>query len=416
MCSFRFIKEELRGGDLLDKIDISAIWESKCGPRSDGTYNTTSHACAKDIISPLMTSLRPNETETFSITGQDFMSPSEEENPQFSDFNHVLLPYCSSDLWLGDDSRDFPSSFKYNTTDSINIQFAFRGSTIFRGVIQDLLTDHGLAEAEEIIFIGSSAGGIGVMNHAGWLQNVTTQEKRKSNNSNPLQMSVILDSSWFVDFHETFSQLLLQEATRPDSSNATASQPIDSNELFRAIQHLELCELKNNKDVPCCLLAHCVLNSDHFPRDIPTLMVLSLYDVYVLGVTLRYDSFLINLVNRGSSDQSPSLDLCSDWDPSGNGEILGKLSNCFSVILLSSPLCSGVDIGIDVSYLQLVSEYGGTMNSTINNIARSTQQFSYFITSCFQHIYFSPFDSSGSNKSALDSKLFAKSSLSQNFM
>ena len=62
---------------------------------------------AVDVVSPYMTSMRCFENKTdyfpqgFSVDGTDILDQDCEENPLFCDFNHVVVPYCSSDVWLG---------------------------------------------------------------------------------------------------------------------------------------------------------------------------------------------------------------------------------------------------------------------------------------------------------------------------
>lgn len=80
-------------------------------------------------------------------------------NPDFAAFNHVLVPYCSSDLWSGQRSAEAATG-----------GFHFRGATIVEAVVADLsdpavMGDGNLSEATEILLSGSGAGGVGVLNH-----------------------------------------------------------------------------------------------------------------------------------------------------------------------------------------------------------------------------------------------------------
>ena len=85
------------------------------------------------------------------------LSISVEENPDFYNANHVFVPYCSSDLWSG----NRPASFATGG-------WRFRGYRIVRSVITDLknvsiTAEPNLADAKEVLFSGSSAGGGGVL-------------------------------------------------------------------------------------------------------------------------------------------------------------------------------------------------------------------------------------------------------------
>jgi hypothetical protein len=118
------------------------------------------------------------------------MSTDEEENPTFYQFTHVIIPYCSSDLWLGqgNNSRFRKQGFQFHNDSSVN-DFIFRGYTIFHSVIEDLLLD-GLMIARQVVMVGSSAGGIGVLNHIGYVQSMLPTAT----------VAAILDSSWFINF------------------------------------------------------------------------------------------------------------------------------------------------------------------------------------------------------------------------
>ena len=64
------------------------------------------------VISPLMTSMKcfGNVRKYFpsglnySIEGWDILDADPSANPLFHDYNHVVIPYCSSDLWLGEET------------------------------------------------------------------------------------------------------------------------------------------------------------------------------------------------------------------------------------------------------------------------------------------------------------------------
>ena len=111
----------------------------------------------------------------------------------------MIIPYCSSDVWLGEDSSGSSCNcFDFNcfnfVPNSPNLQFTFRGKTIFQSVIRQLISDHGLGNATEIVLAGSSAGGVGVVNHAQWVTEQVNVDTR---------LLVIMDSSWFVNFQGT---------------------------------------------------------------------------------------------------------------------------------------------------------------------------------------------------------------------
>jgi hypothetical protein len=77
-----------------------------------------------------------------TIRGRDIFDPDPTINPDYWDYNMVLIPYCTSDLWLGNSSW-IPDSvggygmFPFNSS----AKFVFRGSALFRSVVGELLKE-----------------------------------------------------------------------------------------------------------------------------------------------------------------------------------------------------------------------------------------------------------------------------------
>ena len=118
----------------------------------------------ESYVNPLMTSMMCFRNSTsfgtnFSIKGRDLLSTNQDQNPDFYAHNHVLIPYCSSDLWLASEVLPtHPNSscdcsdldcFGYQP-DSPQLQFAFRGKIIFQSIFNQLL-GLGMNVASEII-------------------------------------------------------------------------------------------------------------------------------------------------------------------------------------------------------------------------------------------------------------------------
>ncbi len=96
-------------------------------------------------------------------TGSGVQAPSAYDNPDFFNANHVYVHYCSSDLWSGDREATAESG-----------GWHFRGARIVRAVLDDLMNpaitpSPNLADATEVLFSGSSAGGAGVMVNLDWV-------------------------------------------------------------------------------------------------------------------------------------------------------------------------------------------------------------------------------------------------------
>lgn len=107
-CNRRFFQSEIRSENksgsnsniLSEDFDLTAVWMK----HKDRDLST--------VISPLMTSTHRfrdsiSNKGQFVIEGTDILSANCDDNPVFCEHNSVVLPYCSSDLWLGDDFRNF---------------------------------------------------------------------------------------------------------------------------------------------------------------------------------------------------------------------------------------------------------------------------------------------------------------------
>ncbi|KAG6450865.1 palmitoleoyl-protein carboxylesterase NOTUM [Manduca sexta] len=121
----------------------------------------------------LMSSTRwPRQRRAPALLSSDAVA-----NPLWHASNHVLLPYCSSDMWVGTRNTPHPAS-----------GFAFNGRLIVRAVLTDLLRA-GLKG--RLLLVGSSAGGAGVMLHA--------DIARRALRSRAVRVAAIADSGWFLD-------------------------------------------------------------------------------------------------------------------------------------------------------------------------------------------------------------------------
>ena len=120
-------------------------------------------------------------------TAGGILSADPEENPHFSNANHVLVPYCSSDAWSGyATGRPASPEAAKNTGD-----LSFMGGNIIREVIRELADFQQLLFGRELYLAGSSAGGIGVMMN---IDSVAGMVGRAG-----LKVRGIVDSGWFLD-------------------------------------------------------------------------------------------------------------------------------------------------------------------------------------------------------------------------
>ena len=152
-------------------------------------------------------------------------------------------------------------------------QFTFRGVAIFRGVVQDLFDFHGLSSADEVVLAGSSAGGVGAMNHAHWLR-----DKLRTLAGREAKLHVLIDSAWFIDFRGEIASVFPPEDFRAlIESNEISESCLPSFEEMSS----NTSDLSPNEGLTC-LAAHFFLSLDKFPSDVPVFVIFSRYDLYIL--------------------------------------------------------------------------------------------------------------------------------------
>ena len=85
-----------------------------------------------------------------SVTKGGALSEDPAVNPLFADYYKVWFHYCSSDMYIGESDP---------TTDNGN--WHFQGRRNVEGLIQSLQTNAGLADGDQLVVSGTSAGGRG---------------------------------------------------------------------------------------------------------------------------------------------------------------------------------------------------------------------------------------------------------------
>ncbi len=357
-CNRRYFHPNIRsdyahsGGSFgpYGNFDTKVAWDSTLGSLTaerqiqEGPY----------VINPLMTSMQCVQDRTsyfpngFQVEGRDILDTDCQVNPVFCGYNHVVIPYCSSDAWLGEekeDTRNYTSvnspltgdcacynfsCFDYDPSYQ-GLQFTFRGKTIFQNVIQDLLNGT-LQSANEVFLVGSSAGGLGVINNAKWVRDTLPPSAH---------VSVIFDSAWFVNFQGVIYQEFDDTTSQEDSDSARESPTREV--LLDIIEQNVACK-DTHLGYPCCISAHCLLaNEEYYPRDIPTFAITSLYDIYLLAPTLAQ-------LQPVSSERSA--------------------------------------VGYALDFLRTIGEYGGAMTLTLE-ASENLGTLSLYATECLQHIYLS---------------------------
>lgn len=167
----------------------------------------------------------------------------------YADYSKIIIPYCSSDLWLGNSSQQ-----NNKLINSTNVTpYLFRGAVIFESVINEAIAI-GLNKSTYVTIAGTSAGGIGAINHAKELQ-------KKLKNT---QLSIILDSSWFLNFDHYFSSRSNKEFLRQSG----------------IARHTSCRDVRWG--YPCCFSVSCSLSQSYIPASVEILVISSKYDVYIL--------------------------------------------------------------------------------------------------------------------------------------
>ena len=311
-CNERFIDQSVRE-------KYTSLWNGKRRVDVEQAWSDYSSRPLA-VTSKFMTSILrfSGMNSSWEIEGTDLLSTSLSENPDFYSHNHALIPYCSSDLWLKK-SKNFKLAqhpdfrFDFDPT-AAEYQFTFRGVAILQSVISDLFEHHGLSNATDVLFAGSSAGGVGVLNHAMWLKKQLEQKTIAG-----CKLAAMLDSAWFINFKGNIEKQFAPEEILS---------------LSKTGEIIENCAANPDNPVACLFAPAMIANETLYP-DIPTLAIFSLYDVYLLENSLR-----------------------------------------------------GVDANSQVfDTMRVISEYSGSMNTSLLRAKSSFSKLSYYVTSCFQHVY-----------------------------
>jgi hypothetical protein len=100
------------------------------------------------------------------------LSPSEALNPDFYSWNHIFVPYCSGDIWIG---TELTTKNPFGGTEP----YWFQGHSIIEQLLQEDTLP--FPKAEQVLLTGCSAGGIGSFHHADWLTEILPHAVVKTN-------------------------------------------------------------------------------------------------------------------------------------------------------------------------------------------------------------------------------------------
>lgn len=243
-----------------------------------GTYCLTKAQCLARFGNEYTTVLMSSKHMPDAIKGRDLLSTSREENQLFHDYSHVLIPYCSSDAFLGTQTK----ASRPENNSSVE-EFVFSGKIIFQSVILELLSQD-LSQAREIVLVGSSAGAVGAYNQVQWLQDVLASKDLD------VKLSAIIDGGWFINFQESITSKLAKE-------------------FYNVGKPLSRACADSTYGYPCCLSASCMLTRGYYPSNVPTFFVFSMYDVFIVGDLVERFSKRVVMAENGATDLITLVDM-----------------------------------------------------------------------------------------------------------
>ena len=307
-----------------------------------------------------------------SLDGYALLSRSANENPVFHDANRLLIPYCTSDLWVGRSRIDPTITQDQYRTRLLNSSkdwkefgklLAFRGVAIFRAIIKHTWLHHGLDHAKQIFVAGSSAGGIGALNQIEWLRHFVGRHQSKID----VTLAVMSDSSWFVDFRSVLSARIDPEWLKSTMRSADNDDGLSSNEtdgevcIWRVFSlpvfSDKTCGWIPNNDIGTLPINFCSLTEASYPccLSLPCIIryrrLLKLNDIPVLAVVSRFDAYLPSIAGQ---------------------QALATISDRQTKLLQAA---------------RLIIEYGAIQFMSVAHQHRNAIFQSTFLPGCTQHVY-----------------------------
>ena len=286
-----------------------------------------------------------NRTFPDRVEGYDILSSDRNHDSPFAAARRVLVPYCSSDLWLGRsmvdgearkaalNSYDKPGCQSYARAEN----FTFRGTAILRALIMELKSSWGLCRAETVLIAGSSAGGIGALNAAAWIRSFL-QDARVGCDSGA-RVAVLGDSQWFIDFHGALRKQMSKWAT--ESFGLDRALPGNISD-FDGAPNFCTSPANATTPYPCCLSTRCVLEECRKGEleNIAMFAAFSVSDGYIPGYFE-----------------------------------LPPLANV-------SPNTRAV-----AEVVRVMTEYAGSVNYSLTSLRSGQAKLSYFVPACLHHVF-----------------------------
>ena len=246
-----------------------------------GSYCLTREQCEERFGSKDTNILMTSRGMPEVTIGRDLLSVNSQENKLFHSYSGILIPYCSSDSWMGTQTKSQLPDLRLGLSAK---KFIFSGKIIFQSVIYEFLGQFS-KEVREIVFAGSSAGAVAVLNHMQWFQSLLSSKNIST------KLSAIVDGGWFINFRESIMSKL-------------------TSEFFNISKPMSRACADFSNGYPCCLSAPCMLAQGYYPDNVPTFFVSSMFDIYIIGdVVLQQLEDRTTFVESGGGDIITLLDL-----------------------------------------------------------------------------------------------------------
>jgi len=180
-----------------------------------------------------------------------FLSNDQTNNPDFHDYNKIILKYC--------DGRGFVG-FNQDPIIYDGVSLYFRGFNNTIEVIKYAKTQLNLLEAENLIISGISAGGLASLVYSNYFQEILPKT---------IRVKTISDSGVFFDFEH------VNKSNNYSFSSVWKNLLIDTKPEFPEGFLESYCKFKQNEHWKCFL-------PEYFAGEIqvPVFFILSLYDSY----------------------------------------------------------------------------------------------------------------------------------------
>lgn len=227
------------------------------------------------------------------------LSSSEEKNPEFHNWNKIVLRYCDGVGFIG--NTDKPVNITNYDGKGKNKILYFRGMQNVLETLNFLRKNDKLNtnfyHAKELVLSGSSAGGQAVLTYSNFIK----KHFEHIGNYN-VKLYAIADSGVFLNHYNFESQKFLQRKMWLELANY-----IENNEIIKDYCDFTLTSQASN-------FTNCFF-ADHFidKIKIPVLLLQSVYDSYAIKRVIGIDCFINKLYSNGKLEGCPE-DLIAEID------------------------------------------------------------------------------------------------------